>query len=194
MRCFAALLLDPATRQAVADEVEQLRPLSRAVAWVPAENLHLTLRFLGEQPETALAGLTEALAEAARAAAPFALTFRTVGAFPGLERPRVLWAGLQEGVREARAVQAGAETALEVRGFGREARPWHPHLTLGRVFDPRRWSRDAGPELRAALGRALVRPSPATRVEAIALVRSDLSREGARYTALAELPLGTGPA
>ena len=58
------------------------------------------------------------------------------------------------------------------------------------MFDPRRWARDAGPDLRAALGRALTRPSPPTRVEAIALVRSQLSPAGARYTLLAEVPLG----
>jgi 2'-5' RNA ligase len=190
VRCFAALQLAPDTRQAVAEEIDRLRPLGRAVGWVPAANLHLTLRFLGEQPDDARDGLGEALAEAASAAAPFPLAFRGVGGFPGLERPRILWAGVHEGAREARAIQARLEAALEARGFGREARPWHPHLTLGRVFDPRRWTRDAGPELRAALGRALTRPSPPTLVQAIALVRSQLSPAGARYTVLVEVPLG----
>jgi 2'-5' RNA ligase len=85
-RSFVALLLDEAIRATVSAQIERLRPLSRAVAWVPAPNLHLTLKFLGEETDARLALATEALGEVGAATAPFAITLFGLGAFPGVER------------------------------------------------------------------------------------------------------------
>jgi len=184
VRCFVATLLDDAARAAVAGEVERLRPLCRAVAWVPADNLHLTLRFLGEQPADAVDRLVEGLEEAARATPAFTLGLHGLGAFPGLERPRILWVGVAGGALEIRGLQGRVETALDARGFGREARPWHPHLTVGRVFDPARWRREAGSALRAEIARLGTRALADLPVAQVALVRSELHPAGARYHTL----------
>jgi 2'-5' RNA ligase len=189
-RCFAAIPLMAPVRDRVADEIDRLRPLSRAVAWVPRQNLHLTLRFLGEQPEGQLPAVIEALGEAARGIEPFGLGLNGVGGFPGLERPRILWIGASEGALEARTLQARVEAALDVRGFGREARPWHPHVTIGRVFDERRWRRDAARDLCAAVTAAGGLQFGTTTVRSISLMRSDLSPAGARYSEIAAVPLG----
>jgi 2'-5' RNA ligase len=189
MRSFVALLLTEAAREAVAVEIERLRPLSRAVAWVPAPNLHLTLRFLGDQTVDRLQEVERALQETAAMASPFSMALGGLGAFPDLNRPRILWVGVSEGAASALALQRGVELALDLRGFGREARPWHPHLTIGRVFDERRWRRDAGSELRQAVAGP-PRPFGVVPVRAISLMRSDLSPRGARYSELASLPLG----
>jgi 2'-5' RNA ligase len=159
------------------------------VAWVPAGNLHLTLRFLGEQPETAVAGLVEALEDAARLTPPFSLALHGMGAFPGLERPRILWVGVAGGALEVRALQARVEAALGARGFGNEARPWHPHLTVGRVFDARRWRSEAGPALRAELARLGSRALADLPVPRIALMQSDLRPSGARHHVLSAVAL-----
>jgi len=188
-RAFVALGLDEPTRAAVAAEIEHLRPLSRAVAWVPSPNLHLTLKFLAEQPDARLAEAVLGLEEAAAGHAPFALTLHGLGAFPGIERPRILWVGVAEGALEVRALQAEVETALERRGFTRESRPWHPHLTIGRVFDPRRWRRDAGPELLESIARAATRGFGTLSVARVALMRSDLLPSGARYSELHSVSL-----
>ncbi len=192
-RAFVALLLDDATRAAVAAQIDHLRAVERAsgraVAWVPAQNLHLTLKFLGEQPEPRLAAVQEALAAVARTARPFAVTLQGLGAFPGLERPRVLWIGLAEGGADARALQERVEVALAPCGLEPDGRPWHPHLTIGRVFDERRWRRDAGPPLREAIMAAGTRGFGRVAVERMVLVRSDLSPSGARYSELASLSL-----
>jgi 2'-5' RNA ligase len=193
-RCFAAILLSAEARQAVAEEIERLRPLSRAVAWVPARNLHLTLRFLGEQAEERLPLILEALAEAGRDAAPFSLTLQGLGAFPGFEKPRILWVGVADGALEARGLQARVEAALEARGFGRESRPWHPHLTIGRIFDERRWRREAALDLRQAVARAGGLRLATLPVASLALMRSELSPAGARYSELGAVRLGGGPA
>jgi len=190
VRCFAAILLGEAVRAALDQEIERLRPLSRAVAWVPAANLHLTLHFLGEQSEDRASEATSALAVAAEATRPFDLTLHGLGAFPGLERARILWTGVSGGALEARALQARFEDALEVRGFPREARPWHPHVTIGRVFDERRWRQDAARDLRPVFAGIATRSFGAFRVTSLALMRSDLGPGGARYRPVAEVPLG----
>jgi 2'-5' RNA ligase len=188
-RAFVAVLIDEAVRASVDAEIERLRPCSRAVAWVPAANLHVTMKFLGEQTDARLADATAALADAAAAARPFALAFHGLGAFPGLERPRILWIGMSGGAVEARAVQACLEAALAGRGFPRDDRPWHPHLTIGRVFDERRWRREA-PALRPAIADASRRAFGAVAVTHVSLMRSDLSPRGARYRELARAALG----
>src|SRR5205085_34803 len=124
-RSFVALVLGEETRAAVAAEIERLRPLSEAVAWVPAANLHITVKFLGNQPDDRLADATDGLAEASALVAPFNLAFHGVGGFPGMERPRILWVGVAEGALAARALQERIEAALERRSFPRETRAWH---------------------------------------------------------------------
>lgn len=193
-RAFVAVGLDEATRGGIGALVEQLRPLCRAVAWVPPENLHLTLKFLGEQGEARLADAAHALEEAALAQPAFAAHLHGLGAFPGMEQARILWVGLAEGALEARALQARVEVAFEARGFPRESRPWHPHLTIGRVFDPRRWRREASPALREAIARASGRGFGRLHVARVMLMRSDLSRAGARYRPLSTADLGGGGA
>jgi RNA 2',3'-cyclic 3'-phosphodiesterase len=191
-RAFVALLIDDAVRASVDAEIERLRPWSRAVAWVPPANLHVTLKFLGEQSDARLADATAAVAEAAADASPFHLAFHGLGAFPGLERPRILWIGMAEGAASARGVQARLDAALERRGFPRDDRPWHPHLTIGRVFDERRWRREAQPGLYPAIAEASRRAFGTVTVSHVSLMRSDLSPRGARYRELERAALG-GP-
>lgn len=195
IRAFVAILLDEAVRAAVAAVVERLRPLGGSVAWVPAANLHLTLQFLGEQPEERLAAAEAALDDAAARSAPIETALHGIGAFPGLERPRILWVGLAQGALEVRALQARVAEALAREGFQREERPWHPHLTIGRVHDDRRWRREAGPALRQALAQAAGTRFGTLRISEVALMRSDLSPGGARYTLRRAAVLGAaGPA
>jgi 2'-5' RNA ligase len=190
-RAFVALCLDEPTRAAVTAQIEQLRPLSRAVAWVPPQNLHLTLQFLGEQTDARLADAVDALEEAAAARAPFAIALHGLGAFPGMASPRILWVGAAEGALEVRALQSRVETLLQRQGFAGDGRPWHPHLTIGRVFDPRRWRRDSGPALEQAIARAAVLGFGTLPVGRIALMRSDLSPSGARYSVLRSVELAS---
>ena len=194
IRSFVAVLLSDAVREAVAAMVERLRPLCAAVAWVPAQNLHVTLQFLGGQSEERLAEAEAALAEAAARSAPVDVTFHGIGAFPGLERPRILWTGLAQGALEIGALQARVAHALATRGFPTEERAWHPHLTIGRVHDERRWRREAGPPLRSALAQAATTTFGAQRVAEVALMRSDLSPAGVRYTVRRVVPLAGTPA
>ena len=190
IRAFVAVVLDDGLRAAVGATIERLRPLGSAVAWVPPRNLHVTLHFLGDQSEEQLALAEAALADAAVGSPPMDVTFHGIGAFPGLERPRILWVGLAHGALEMRRLQARVTDALAGRGFAREERPWHPHLTIGRVYDERRWRREAGPPLRGALAQAATTTFGTQRVAEVALMRSDLLPAGARYTLRRAVSLG----
>lgn len=183
VRSFIAILLSDDVRAAVAAEIARLRRLGPRVSWVSPPNLHLTLKFLGELPADALAEVGEGLAETVAGAAPFSLHFGGLGAFPDLTRPRVLWVGVDEGSPAAQALQARVDAALTRRGFPKEERPFSPHLTIGRVRDPRRLV-----ELLQAMTRDARLEFGQFEVRGLSLMRSDLSPAGARYTELAAFP------
>lgn len=191
-RAFVAVLLDDKTRRAIAAQIDRLRPLSRVVTWVPSPNLHLTLRFLGDQTEEQLAEVVPALEEAAGGVTAFTLGLRGLGAFPGLARPRTLWVGVSQGVQDVRRLQASVAEALERRGVPIEARTWQAHVTIGRVADERRGRREGMPELRSAVRRGAAALFGTMLVASIALMRSDVYTSGARYTALTSVPLAPG--
>lgn len=178
-----AILLAPAIRERLASEVERLRPVARDVAWTARDNVHLTLKFLGEVDHARLPALGEALGHGVAACPAFSLVVDGLGAFPSRSRPRVLWAGVGPGAGEATVLAERVDAALAPLGFPPERRPFSAHVTLGRVRTPR-----ADPRLAEALdhgsvfGRQLV--------DRVALMRSELSPRGARYTELAAFPLG----
>jgi len=191
-RAFVAVLLDEQTRRSVSAQIDRLRPLSKAVAWVPPHNLHLTLRFLGDQTEEQLAEVVPALAEAASGVPTFTLSLKGLGAFPSLDQPRTLWVGVSEGVQEVQALQARVAEALERRGVPIEARAWQVHVSIGRVADEKRRRGEGMPELRSAVMRGATTPFGSMPVASIALMRSDLFTSGARYTGIASVPLSSG--
>jgi 2'-5' RNA ligase len=190
-RAFVAVLLDEQTRRTVSAQIDRLRPLSKAVAWVPPHNLHVTLRFLGDQTEEQLTDVVPALEEAASGVPTFTLTLKGLGAFPGLDHPRTLWVGVSEGVQDVQRLQARVAEALERRGVPIEARAWQAHVTIGRVIDEKRWRREGTPELRSAVIRGATAPFGSMPVSSIALMRSDLYTSGARYTGIASVPLSS---
>jgi 2'-5' RNA ligase len=154
------------------------------VAWVAPENLHVTLKFLGGIDEARVQGVIDALHTSVRRHPPFAIDVGGLGAFPSSTRPRVLWAGLTAGSASLGALAAAVDDVLAPLDFPREARAFSPHITLGRVREPKR-----APALAEALAVAAGRPFGHVPVEAVALMRSHLSPRGARYTALATVPL-----
>lgn len=179
VRAFVAVLLSEEVRAALAQEVDRLRSVAPAVGWIRPENLHLTLKFLGHIPPETLARVEAGLAEAVADQPPLTLAFAGLGAFPSAERPRVIWAGVTNGAEMLAALQARIEGALARQEISREERPFHPHLTLARVREPRQ----ARPLFSALTAREKV-PFGHQEVSAIHLMQSDLHPQGARYTIL----------
>ena len=188
MRCFAALETGPAARAALAECVAALRPLGGRVSWVRPENLHLTLRFLGEVTPEQASAYADGLRPLVSALAPLELVAEGLGAFPSLRRPSVLWAGVRAVSGDLAAVQRAAETCAAAIGLPPEPELFHPHLTLGRVRDPH----GLAPLLAVFAELAAAAPGfgDAFPAPAVALFQSELRPGGAVYTRLEEMPLG----
>lgn len=176
------MLLPGELKGRLALEIEGLRRHAACVAWTAEANLHVTLKFLGGVEEARL-GEIEAALRRAETVPVFEVQVRGLGAFPSAARARVLWAGTSESAAFMR-LASDVDRALGAVGFPAEARGFTPHVTLGRVREPRR-----DPALAAALAAAASRPFGSLRVDRVSLMRSDLSPRGARYTELAAVPL-----
>ena len=182
MRVFVAVTPPPEVRRAALGAVEAAaRELGSAVRWTKQENIHLTLKFLGEVPDETLGAVRDALREACSAHAPFDARLRGLGAFPTPRRARVVWAGVDEGAEEITALAASVESALKPLGFRREGRPYVPHATLGRA-------RKRPVDIR--LPEAGVPDAPGFRVGSAQLVRSTLAPGGSIYEVLEAFALG----
>lgn len=179
------MLLDDATRAALAARVERLRPLAAGVAWVAPANLHVTLKFLGGVEEPKIELVQSALARAVRGATPFELSVAGLGAFPSATRPRVIWAGIAAGRGELAGLAASVEHELAPIGFPPEERPFSSHVTLGRVREARR-----NEQLAAAFEHGQAERFGTIRIQHVSLMRSDLSPRGARYSEISAHPIG----
>jgi 2'-5' RNA ligase len=182
MRLFVAIDPDERTRAQLADAhaaiqaiVEQ-SPTPPRITWVMPAVAHVTLRFIGEVPDTVRPSIQRAL-ERIRIA-PFALRWETIGTFGGLHHPRVIWIGPTAGTEMLQALAEQVNTELDpVLGAG-ESRTFRPHLTFGRVREPGRrvnWAK--------ALAAAQWTPT-VSRIDRIVLYQSRLSPKGPTYTAL----------
>jgi 2'-5' RNA ligase len=186
MRTFIALPLPEEVKWRLTECQRALRPAAgEAVRWTRPEQLHLTLRFIGEIAEADVDPLSAALHEVACRSTPFSLRAHGLSAFPDARHPRVIWAGVGGDLADARSLQ---ERILEVtRPWGVvEDRPFHAHLTLGRVVAGQ--SRAAARALEEA-GRAGAEDFGSWKADAVELLRSDLAPGGARYSVLERVPL-----
>lgn len=167
MRLFVAVEPTATLKDWVAEAASRLGPLSGGLRWLPPENAHLTLAFLGETAEDGVGRAREALSASVRGRPRFALELSGLGAFESWRRVKVVWAGVKGGADALLALAHAVRRELETRGFPLERRDFAAHLTLAR-------SPDGGPQ--PALEKATLPPSPPVPVDAIALIRSELGR------------------
>jgi RNA 2',3'-cyclic 3'-phosphodiesterase len=181
IRAFIAIDLSPEIVQRLNDVIEGFKNQLAGVPirWVPASNIHLTLKFLGDVSLSNLAVLTGMIQAEVSSHHQFEISVGGSGAFPNLRQPRIIWVGV-EAPAELTAVQNGIETTTGRLGYAREERAFSPHLTLGRV------SRNANTQDIKTISKVLetsrVGFLGATCVEKVHLYRSDLQPTGAVYT------------
>jgi RNA 2',3'-cyclic 3'-phosphodiesterase len=188
-RLFVALEPPDAVRRRLAALAAELRRAAGRAAdgvrWVAPENVHLTLQFLGAVPAERVAAVEAAVAAAAAGARPLTLEVKGAGGYPNARRPRVIWLGLGGDEAPLVALVADLGRRLAPLGFPPEARPFSPHLTMGRSREPRG---------AAGLGGALAATAVATgvpwRATEVVIVESHLSPKGPRYEAIARAALG----
>jgi RNA 2',3'-cyclic 3'-phosphodiesterase len=187
VRLFLAINLIPEVRRELAAATAELRDCAPELSWVSEPLLHLTLKFLGDQPPERVDDIQAALAGVAGRHRELLMTLGGIGAFPNFRRARVVWIGVGQDPR-LEFLHHDVEVACEALGFEVEGRPFRPHLTLARVKQPL-------PEQRArVLSRQAKRTDYRTDfiVRSIDLMRSDLSAEGPTYTTLVSAALRSG--
>ena len=188
IRAFVAANLDPGLKETIVIVQGRLKAARADVGWVRPENLHLTLKFLGQVQGAALPAIAEAVESVALGYGSFRLAFAGLGAFPQPRSARVIWIGVSEGAQGLAGLQARLEARLEPLGFPPETRPFAAHLTLGRVRGPGRRE-----QLAAVLTSMPAEPLGEMVLDRIELMKSDLRPEGARYSVLRFFPLGGPP-
>jgi 2'-5' RNA ligase len=178
IRSFICIVLPEELKAKIAELQSGLKREPVSVSWTKPENVHLTLKFLGDVEETRLEQVKEAISQTAQAHARFELIAHSCGVFPNEKNPRVLWVGLKDESGVLSPLVAEIEERLSRIGFAKEDRPFRVHLTIGRVR-----SRGNAQELARKL---IASDFPAHRfpVERIVLMRSDLKPTGAVYTPL----------
>lgn len=180
IRTFVAVEVDEASRRELARLLTSFRASQADVKWVSPENLHLTLKFLGDIPPEAIGEVVGRLDQVSRGVKPFRLRLGGLGAFPTGAAPRVVWVGVTEGRAELSALAAKVEEALADSAARREERPFSAHLTLGRVRSPRNRER-----LQATMSRLKDFAGPGATVNRMVLFSSDLRPTGPIYTPIA---------
>ena len=184
LRTFVALTL-PHEVTAVLSRLQQsLRSGGIKMSWVRPENIHLTLKFLGDTPQADVASIAGALRQALHGLTPLALSVQGLGVFPGIKRPRVLWAGLGGDIPNLKRLAEGVDAALLPIGFKPEKRGFKAHLTLGRM----RKAVDSRQLQRLMADEGEFRPMAYT-ARRVVFYKSDLKPNGAVYTPLDEFLL-----
>jgi 2'-5' RNA ligase len=188
MRLFFAVPLSDAVKAAVGEAVASIAIERPPWRWIPPDNYHLTLKFLGEVEEHLLRSLQDAAGRIAAQSGPFDMTFGRFGAFPSLSRPRVLFFRVEQGASMLGSLAGRLEDDMVPLGFEKERRPFRAHLTLARI--KRRISAEVKETLES------VPPLPASTVQTVGrfvLMRSHLSSRGATYEEISDFGLTAEP-
>ncbi len=188
IRSFIAIELSGEVKKTLTRLQNRLKSGCRApVRWTEPDGTHLTLKFLGDIDPGISGKITAAMAEAARGVHPFHLAVSGLGVFPDPRRVRVVWVGITGDLEKLTQLQKSIESALSPLGFMTEARPFTPHLTLGRVRD------QARPDERQSLGQLV--PGTVNEsecrfdVNSVHLIKSQLTPQGPIYTRIGSVEL-----
>ncbi len=185
VRAFIAIDLPEEVTLFLRDLSEELRGFGREVRWTRPQGIHLTLKFLGNVHKDSLDSIRDQASLAFSDAKPVRLGVHGLGAFPSLNKPRVIWAGLQDATGSLAPLAGRLESQLEPLGFKKEKRPFRPHLTLGRVK-----SRGINSDLKTAIIQKMDISGPSFVADHAILFRSILKPSGAEYHVLHRFDFG----
>ena len=185
VRLFLAINLDPAVRRAIVEAAAPLRAIAPDLTWVKEPQLHLTVKFLGEQPDDLATTLAEAMRGVGERNRTIDAEVGGIGAFPNFRRPRVVWIGVTPEPK-LELLHHDVESTCETLGIPVDGKPFRPHLTLARVKP-----RAGDPRALRALARAATDVDYVEEIviTGLDLMASELTTAGSRYRVLASVPL-----
>ncbi|MGC1377593.1 MAG: RNA 2',3'-cyclic phosphodiesterase [Anaerolineales bacterium] len=188
LRAFIAIEIPQEIKRQIAGQTAELRRMvGSSVRWVTPENIHLTLKFLGEISPTNIDLLAQALKTEVGQHLSFEMNVNGLGAFPNVRRPRVIWIGL-DAPPDLTRLQHHLETTTARLGYISDDKPFSPHLTIGRVRE--QLSSDESQALRSALESAKVGALGKFTVKSVHLFQSELKPAGPIYTCISTAALG----
>ncbi len=189
MRAFIAIELPKEVKDSLSNLQEQLKKSGADVKWVQTQNIHLTLKFLGERDDKKIEKIMQILEEVAQGKNPFQLRISSLGAFPKIDFPKVIWVGIDQGDNETKEIAKELEEKIAQIGIPKEDRPFSSHITIGRtrsglnreglVKDLANLTRNFGQQIQEFL------------VTKITLFKSTLTPKGPIYEVLKEASLKT---
>lgn len=184
VRAFIAINLPQDIVRRLTHQIELISDLvpRGVVRWVREDNIHLTLKFLGEIPSNEIDEISRLMKQLAARHVPFQFEVTSFGCFPNLKSPRILWIDIREPGSALLRLHSDLEDELHVLGFSHEQRRFHPHLTIGRV--KRNLHRSEMLDLAKSLAEVKVGQIGFVHVDKFELMRSDLRPTGAVYSQL----------
>jgi 2'-5' RNA ligase len=185
MRLFVAMDVPEEIKGVISETLGDLRKNMEGVRWVKPENIHITVKFIGDYEEDKLDRLEVEIKKAAVRSPRFTALLAGCGAFPSPGKARVIWVGMREGEEEAAIVARKVDSRLGKIGIKREKRPFRGHLTLGRLKRPRDCSDVIG-SMEKGLAKLANMPFD---VQEIVLYRSILDSQGPTYIPLCNIGL-----
>ena len=183
MRTFIAIEIPDKQKKIIGEFQRDLKKTNAAVSWVRPENIHITLKFLGDVSANKQGDVIDAVNATGKLHSPFTVEINKKGAFPDVRKPRIIWTGTGAGGEELRKIAESLEANLSAKGFPEERRPFKPHLTIGRVKGTR--------NIREVMSRLNELPFDAGSFTAggIVIMKSDLKPSGAVYTPIKKVTL-----
>jgi len=188
MRTFIAIELPQKIIGTLSALQNQLKNTQADVKWVAPENIHLTLKFLGEVDEKKIEKIIQALEETAKDNQPFSIRLCALGAFPKINFPRVIWVGIDAGDEETKNIAFVLEEKLQKLGIPKEKRPFSSHITIGRVRSGINREKLVK-ELDILQGKGLLQENLEFLATKITLFKSTLTPKGPVYEILKEASL-----
>jgi 2'-5' RNA ligase len=184
LRCFIAIEISEPIKRVISELIEVLKNYDGDVKWVDSENLHLTLKFLGNTSEGLIPKIIESLTKITFFYDAFYIKLCTIGMFPNNKYPKVIWAGVEMS-DILKKLQGDIEDSMSLLGYQREDKNFHSHLTLGRVR-----SQKGIANLIQELNNFTEKDFGSIKVSDIKLMQSELKPTGAHYYCLHKIQLG----
>lgn len=185
LRVFIAIELPEKLQMELSDFVQTIKDPQDKITWVPPNNIHITLKFLGDVPIGDIGPIKEAISNVAENYSPFEATIKGTGVFPDQRNPRVIWIGMDTGKEKIKNIYIDLEDKLVSIRIPREERSFTPHITLGRIKyikDMRKFSEVLSNHKEDVFGNFMV--------DSISLIKSTLTPNGSVYEVLYRTPIG----
>ena len=181
LRCFIALPTSPEVKDAISAVQKMLIATEADVRWESNDKFHITLKFLGNSEQSVVNSFSSKLELLPQNVSYIRVLYNSIGAFPDVQRPKVIWVGIEENA-EVKKLQNEIESLCAEFGYKREEREFHPHITLGRVKGNKNL------HLLTDMLKSLTLEPIQARCSEILLIRSDLKPSGSVYTTLKSFP------